>query len=301
MITEIPIDTWSVSQAVLRGDRDQLARFWLATPVDLLENLWSGPCGQASIGLIRQLNVDANFSEEQKQLRNKLNEQLQQGLDKPCAIQILLSVFLYSPPGQLKIESPERWLPNWLLPHYMDLYQSEHNQQLTNQTSTSVSDLPTPDFGPFPKTLQELLTNRIQLNRMLGLSNLYYIDPEDQEICQELLVLRRQFATAVNLCSEMDLEKLWQTELADRYWAMVRSGIQNEPMSEDDQQLKQQAVIRLQPSKGGGFGTPGALNAFIVSMLFYVPGTMQVEGAEQKVPSWLLTGYQEVFASSLTA
>ena len=39
-----------------------------------------------------------------------------------------------------------------------------------------------PDFGQFPDTLQELVGNRIQLNRLLGLSNLYYIDPEDQEI-----------------------------------------------------------------------------------------------------------------------
>jgi len=298
---EIPTHPWSISQAVLRGDRDQLVRFWLAIPEDLLETLWSGPCGQASIGLIKQLNADFNFSEEQKQFRDRLNDQLQQGLDKPCAMQVLLSTFLYSPPGQLKIESPERWLPKWLLSHYIDLYEPESNQQVANQLPAAVNDVPTPDFGPFPETLHELLTNRIQLNRMLGLSNLYYIDPEDQEICQELLILRRQFASAVNHCSEMDLEKLWETELADRYWAMVRSGIQKEPMSEDDQQLKQQAVIRLQPSKGGGFGTPGAINAFIVSMLFYVPGTMQVEGAEQKVPSWLIAGYQEVFASSLQA
>ena len=85
MNTEIAFESWSISQAVLRGDRDQLARFWLATPDDLLESLWTGPSGHATIGLVKQLNVDFNFSEEQKQFRNKLNEQLQQGLDKPCA------------------------------------------------------------------------------------------------------------------------------------------------------------------------------------------------------------------------
>ena len=30
--------------------------------------------------------------------------------------------------------------------------------------------LPEPDFGVFPATLQELVGNRIQLNRLLGLS-----------------------------------------------------------------------------------------------------------------------------------
>ena len=42
------------------------------------------------------------------------------------------------------------------------------------------------DFGDFPNSLKELVNNRIQLNRMLGLSNLYYIDPEDEEILKEL-------------------------------------------------------------------------------------------------------------------
>ena len=39
-----------------------------------------------------------------------------------------------------------------------------------------------PDFGAFPSSLQELVGNRIHLNRILGLS-IYYIDPEDREIC----------------------------------------------------------------------------------------------------------------------
>ena len=36
--------------------------------------------------------------------------------------------------------------------------------------------VPEVNFGEFPSTLQELIGNR-QLNRLLGLSNLYYIDP----------------------------------------------------------------------------------------------------------------------------
>ena len=44
--------------------------------------------------------------------------------------------------------------------------------------------------GFFQATLHELVGNRIQLNRLLGLSNLYYIDPEDQEILQELRQVR---------------------------------------------------------------------------------------------------------------
>ena len=45
-------------------------------------------------------------------------------------------------------------------------------------------------WSSFLNTLQELVGNRIQLNRLLGLSNLYYIDPEDQEILHELRDVR---------------------------------------------------------------------------------------------------------------
>ena len=50
----------------------------------------------------------------------------------------------------------------------------------------------------------------MQLNRLLGLSNLYYIDPEDQEIVAELSDLRRQFVDAIKLCPESELEQLWE-------------------------------------------------------------------------------------------
>jgi hypothetical protein len=34
-------------------------------------------------------------------------------------------------------------------------------------------------------------------------------------------------------------------------------------------------------------------------MMFFEPGSMRVEGAEQKLPSWLLPSYQQIFAEPL--
>ena len=67
------------------------------------------------------------------------------------------------------------------------------------------TNLPQPDFGVFPDTLQELVGNRIQLNRLLGLSNLYYIDPDDQEILQELRQVRLSLIGAIERCPESEL------------------------------------------------------------------------------------------------
>ena len=160
------------------------------------------------------------------------------------AIQLLIANFLYSPPGLLRISNPQVNLPDWLLADYQSLYETVPSMPapvappapVTPQAVTTpqhrqevpATELPQPDFGVFPSTLQELVGNRIQLNRLLGLSNLYYIDPEDQEILQELAV-RLSLIDAIERCPESELEQLWATDLGDRYWALVRSGIQKRP------------------------------------------------------------------------
>ena len=96
-------------------------------------------------------------------------------------------------------------------------------------------------------------------------------------------------------------ESLCQQDLAYRVVYLVRSGVQKEAPTPEEEALKQAATQRLQPARGGGFGTPGALNAFLVAMLFFEPGSMRVDGAETKLPAWLLTPYQQVFAEAIPA
>ena len=64
-------------------------------------------------------------------------------------------------------------------------------------------------------------------------------------------------------------------------------------------ELKDSVTSQLQPSEHGGFGKPGASNAFLIAMLLYLPGTMQVDGAETKLSPWLFNIYQELFAQAL--
>ena len=153
---------------------------------------------------------------------------------------------------------------------------------------------------PVSSTLQELVGNRIQLNRLLGLSNLYYIDPEDKEILQELREVRLALIGAIEKCPEQQLESIWASDLGDRYWALVRSGLQKEPMTPEEEQKKHAATQKLDSSTGGGFGTPGAINAVLVAMTLFEPGTMRISIPEQNLPAWLLANYQQVFAESLS-
>lgn len=301
---DLPLQPWLTSNCVSLNQRDALARFWLAAPTDLMESFWNSPLGAATKDLVKQLRPESSFNPEQVALRNALNNRLSQGLQNPLAPQLMLANWLYSPPGLMKVANPHSQLPAWLVPAYLELYEAPQPnayQPSAIPQQYAPPSIPQPDFGVFPHSLQELVGNRIQLNRMLGLSNLYYIDPEDQEILQELLQLRFALAEAIERCPEYELEGLWNTDLGDRYWAMVRSGVQKEPLASADDMKKQAVTRRLQPSQGGGFGTPGALNAFLVAMLYFPPGTMQVEAAQQKLPAWLFGPYQQIFAEPLAA
>ena len=87
----------------------------------------------------------------------------------------LASSFSIFSPGQLKVEDSAAKLPSWL----HTLYSARYEASEPSPPSPSSTDNPS-------------FEDRIFLNRVLGLSNLYYIDPEDQEILQELREVRLQ-------------------------------------------------------------------------------------------------------------
>ena len=73
----------------------------------------------------------------------------------------------------LKIAEAEAQLPGWLFADYRAIYEQMDQVVATVQSQQPVqpsTELSPPDFGVFPATLQELVGNRIQLNRLLGLS-----------------------------------------------------------------------------------------------------------------------------------
>lgn len=308
----IPSRGWR-SDDIGSGDcRDAVIRFWLSIPIDQLQFLWSGSIGDVTRQLAANLSNTYELSPEQLKLRDDLNQKVGAlGVGDPFAHQLIVALFPLSPPGLFKIANASKHLPAWLLNSYVTLYETPQQNVTvlggpvaTPQPSASTtpnaagpSSLPEPDFGPFPTSLSDLVTNRIQLNRMLGLSNLYYIDPEDQDITRELLGFRRSLAALIQASPEADLERVWSTDFGDRYWSLVRSGVQSVALDPDDQVIKAQATERLN-SSGGGFGSDKALNAFFVALMYYPPTAIRVENPEQKLPAWLLKSYSSLMEQS---
>lgn len=304
------MQAWTVTSAVAGNKRSELAQFWLAAPEDVLESLWNSMVGEATRQLTAQLTPSTYIPPEQVALREQLGGILQKGLQEPGATKALIANFLFSPPGQLRIQDAHANLPEWLLPGYQALYEqgghysippasAQANEAISQPHVAPQASPEAPNFGEIPNSLSAFTNNRIQLNRLLGLSNLYYIDPEDQEIQQELRQLRFSLSQLILQCPEHELEAHFSGDFSDRYWALVRSGIQKEDLQMSEQELRTQVTQRLQPAQGGGFGTPGAINAFLVAMIFFEPGSMQVDQPEQKLPGWLLQGYHDIFAQAL--
>ena len=285
--------------------RDRLINFWLSAPEDQLEFLWFSPIGELSRKLVRSLDKNHSFTDQQIELRSLIGSELAtRGLSTPSSWRLMLANFLLSPPGLIVVNNISSYFPSWLVNAYNELYSSaipsqkqEEPDESVNQTS--IPKPPSPDFGPFPDSLQALATNRLHLNRLLGLSNLFYIDPDDNEIKVELLQARNQFAKLIFSTPDESLESLWKSDIGDRYWAVVRSGIQAQPLDDLSSQIKASAVKVLDPAQGGGFQSPGALSAFLVAMLYFAPGTMQVPEAQSKLPGWLFQPYNEIFALAI--
>lgn len=297
--------SWNTSDAASSELRDALVKFWLSAPTDQVSTLWLGPVGDATKRLVSRLSEEYKFAPHQVRQRDELGSWFNEHtLQHPLALQYMIANFLYSPPGLLAINNIDSFFPEWFVSAYTELYQLKTTpaipkSPLPPQTTPAGSAYSAIDFGPFPSSLAALSANRVHLNRLLGLANLYYIDPEDKEIAQETLDARHRLATLILAEDESKLEKLWETDLSDRYWALVRSGIQNENLTSDDSRIKDMVTKHLTPSLGGpGLGSPGSMNAFLVSMLYYLPGSMKVESPHTKLPAWLLQGYETVFHSS---
>ncbi|NEP46506.1 MAG: hypothetical protein F6K35_47850, partial [Okeania sp. SIO2H7] len=88
-----------------------------------------------------------------------------------------------------------------------------------------------------PKTIESTDKNSLTsefINRLIGCVNLYEIDPTDQSLIEELRQLRKQIADFWLAVAPKELENTYQGKIRQAYQALLKSGIQNEPQTEDE-------------------------------------------------------------------
>ena len=269
------MSAWSLSDAAAGQHREEVARFWIHAPDDALEILWDSVFGEATRLLISQLTPLTGFSSAELQLREELFGLMRQGFNRPGAVKTMIAAFLLSPPGTLAISDPETKMPAWLLQTYRQGYEID-----------PLAAAPITPQSP-PSSLEEFGASRIQLNRLLGLSNLYYIDPEDQEIRQDLQNLRLILCQLILDCPPHELDGLFLSDLGNRYWALVRSGIQAVPILPQEESIQEIA-----------FGQPKDVRSLLVALCYQQASPAILDLVPTDLSDWLLTGCLELMGGA---
>jgi hypothetical protein len=265
------VDIAKAEQGVL-----ELSHFLTHAPSDFLEPLMGSPFGRVyKIFLERCCKAKFPGSQAENR-RNELSQQLRQlGCETPEGWAILLALFPFFPPDQLKVDDAAAKLPAWLHTIYAARY--ETSDVITPSASTT--------------TGLHSFEDRIFLNRILGLSNLYYIDPEDQEILKELREVRLQTIQLMLSVGREELGRQFQSDFGDRFWAMAQSGVQKESL--DANEIQQRDALQQWLSQTpNSLNQDGGIQHFASVLLFNSPGSVRLADPERNLPAWFMDGYR---------
>lgn len=266
-----------------------LARFLAAAPADFLEPLLSSPFGRVYRLFLERCCTHSFQGTAALQLRDQLAGELRVcGFQSAQGHGLLLALMPLYPPGALKVEDAPAKLPGWLL----DLYKRRY-EPATQPSAGAASDAAA-------ATGAANFTDRIFLNRMLGLSNLYYIDPEDQEILQELRQVRLQTVELLLGVSSRELGEHFTADFGDRYWAMAQSGVQKEPLDAHEA-AQRDAIQQWLGSRSQSLAQEGGIQRFAAALLFNLPGTVKLANPEANLPAWFLEGFRRYATTTVPA
>jgi len=135
------------------------------------------------------------------------------------------------------------------------------------------------------------------LNRMNGLINLYAIDPDDRDVQQQLVELRRLLGQIWLDAQPVQLAELYASSTFGRlYRDLLASGFPSVSLSSNDRLLRNQ-LARLVAD----MSQPGSINALMAALPFYPPGKIAFGGGEQHMPGWLVNEIATIYGKPQVA
>ncbi|MGD1936329.1 MAG: glycosyltransferase family 4 protein [Cyanophyceae cyanobacterium] len=179
------------------------------------------------------------------------------------------------PPATSSVRSPSSMSSNPL------------SAAIAPKSSTSLSPLPSP---PLSSQFMTWLINQLQ-----SCLNVYEHTPQDPSTIAILREMRKQVAQFWLNSPADALETLYNSSLGGAYQQLLHSGFQQNPLTDDEQQLLQ----GLTQAVSQGLEQPGGVNALLGVMLYFPPDKMQVRDAENRLPSWLWPDYKQCFAGAM--
>lgn len=289
----------SLQQA--RHARHCLSSFWLAAPVDLLETLYVDELGELQRSLLAGPLPPQALAADERQWRDQLAKQLQQQLERPERVNVLLALMPYYPPQRMRVEEPLEQVPDWLLKDYATYCDLELKARLQqpvgylqpSHDATADTELALEANQGTDCQLPVLSERRGQeamawfdqaevVNRMAALINLYGLDPADQATREELAGLRSTIAQLWLDVSPEQLEQLYRTPVGTVYRSLIVSGFSAELVDEQDA-----LVRRLLAAQVEDLSRPVAINSLLAALLYFPAGKVSFAAGMEFIPGWL--------------
>jgi len=277
-----------------RYARHCLSCFWLAAPIDLLEEIHAGFAGDVQRELLNGPLPHQDLALEEKTWRQSLSSRLSGDSSCPERWNLLLAAMPYNAPAGMQVDLADLQIPTWLQADYAAFCDPDF--KLAIQPPRVLPGTPPEDLPPsqasaalalpklWPQAAAELVglfEDPTFLTRQQGLLNLFAIDTSDQDVIEALSCLRRQLGQLWLDVVPAQLEQLYNTQVGEYYRALIESGFGSAPLSPDDQALR----AALTPLVAD-LERPRATHALLAVLPFFPPGRVEFEDTSA-LPAWL--------------
>ena len=265
------------SNRLARQARHRLSLFWLASPGDLLEQLYASDLGEAQRLCIRNPQLEGPLLADEQLWRQQLQALLQASVGQATFLSYWLAVMPYLQVGELRLDQPETVLPSWLLDDY----------RLLCEQNPSVVD-------PLPLTRKRgdaairWLHEDAVLARAVVLLNGFQLDPAAPAQAKELADLRSVVAQVWLDIAPEQLQGLFESPLGLLTRSLVTGGFNAVTINE--RQRAQAKALQEQLQKSSLEQVPQHL----LAALLYEPA-LSLSCSEADLPGW----FQEELRSML--
>jgi len=276
-----------------RHARHCLSRFWLEAPVDQLAQLWQGAIGTVQRELSASPLREQPLSRDEQRWRHRLLEAVAQS--SPDRWNHLLALLGYLEGPQLPSAITAEALPTWL----NDLYSwcaSANASPRGLLTPAKEADAPGPAPAPLPRLiptdgqqLLDLFSDEAAQKRGLGLLRLLQVDPDDQEVIDELQTLRLMLAQLLLDVSPDSLENLYRSAIGDLFRQLVQSSLCRRELSSRDQTHRDQLMQLLLEAD------TGRDEALLLAVaLFHPIERIELNLDSFELPGWMHGAWREL-------
>ena len=265
------------SNRLARQARHRLSLFWLASPGDLLEQLYASDLGEVQRLCIRHPQLEGPLLADEQLWRQQLQALLQASVGQATFLSYWLALMPYLKVGELRLDQPETVLPRWLLDDY----------RLLCEPNPCVVD-------PLPLTRKRgddairWLQEETVLARAVVLLNGFQLDPQAPAQAKELADLRSVVAQVWLDIAPEQLQGLFESPLGLLTRSLVTCGFNAVTINE--RQRAQAKALQEQLQKSSLEQVPQHL----LAALLYEPA-LSLSCSEADLPGW----FQEELRSML--